>query len=165
MRRPITYTSKVPWATTYSKWYHQYMDYPLQALEAAIKLGEYTITDRGTYLTLQNQEQGITDSIDIYKSGEDIPDLLNPAEILVGEKAEDKDLASDFVKWVLSEDGQKVIVNFHKADGLCLYKGFPVEQGDDVKPTECKWELDRIDDNNDSRTEARLGTHAMRWRS
>lgn len=141
------------------------MDYPIQALKAAIILGEYTITDRGTYLTLQNQEESITDGIDIYKSGENIPELLNPADIIISKKVEDKDLASDFVKWVLSEDGQKVIVNFHKADGFCLYKGFPVKDSDDVEPTDCKWDLNKSDDNNDSFTEAPLGIRGMRWRS
>ncbi|KAH8428603.1 uncharacterized protein LDX57_006299 [Aspergillus melleus] len=156
---------QVPWATTYSKWYHQYMDYPLQALKAAITLGEYTVTDRGTYLTLQNEEENITDSIHIYKSGEDIAELLNPADIIISKKAEDKDLASDFVQWVLSEDGQKVIVNFHKEDGFCLYKGFPVEDGDDVEPTECKWDLDASDDSGDSSAETRRSIRGMRWRS
>ncbi|KAI9042677.1 uncharacterized protein KD926_005283 [Aspergillus affinis] len=157
----------VPWATTYSKWYHQYMDYPIQVLKAAINLGEYTVTDRGTYMTLQNEEN-ITDSIHIYKSGEDIPELLNPADILISKKAEDKDLPSDFVQWVLSEDGQKVIVNFHKEHGFCLYRGFPVEDGDDVKPTDCKWNLnasDDSDDSDDSSAETRRSIRGMRWRS
>lgn len=43
---------QVPWATAYSTWYHQYIAFPIQALTAAIILQEYTITDRGTILSL-----------------------------------------------------------------------------------------------------------------
>ncbi|KAK1142833.1 hypothetical protein N8T08_007267 [Aspergillus melleus] len=131
----------------------------------AITLGEYTATDRGAYLTLQNEEENITNSIRIYKSGEDIAELLNPADIIISKKAEDKDLASDFVQWVLSEAGQKVIVNFHKQDGFCLYKGFSVEDGDDVEPTQCKWDLNASDDSDDSSAETRRIIRGMRWRS
>ncbi|OGE50169.1 hypothetical protein PENARI_c018G01945 [Penicillium arizonense] len=31
---------QVPWATAYSKWYHQYIAYPIQALTAAILLDD-----------------------------------------------------------------------------------------------------------------------------
>ena len=56
---------QVPWATAYSKWYHQYIAYPIQALTAAILLDEYTITDRGTYLSISTQLQNQTT---IYKA-------------------------------------------------------------------------------------------------
>lgn len=129
-----------------STWYHEYVDYPIGALKTAIKEGEYTITDRGTYLTLENQEPGITDSIKIYKSGEQIPELLNPADTLISTEAENKGNAADFVKWVLGKEGQEVIVNFHKKDGFCLYKGFPVHDANDIEPTDCKWDLNAGDD-------------------
>ncbi|KIJ06837.1 hypothetical protein PAXINDRAFT_103212 [Paxillus involutus ATCC 200175] len=42
---------QVPWALAYSKWYHQYPRFPLQALKAASVLNEYTLTDRGIWLS------------------------------------------------------------------------------------------------------------------
>ncbi|KAF9888773.1 hypothetical protein FE257_008349 [Aspergillus nanangensis] len=131
---------QVPWATAYSTWYHQYIDYPIQALSAASLLQEYTITDRGTYLTLADQNKTLTDNIHIYKNGEDVPELLNSADIIVATKPKDKEVAANFVKWVHGHEGQQVIVNFHKKDGYCLYKGFPNGK-QDVVPTDCKWEL------------------------
>ncbi|KAF5863658.1 hypothetical protein ETB97_009591 [Aspergillus alliaceus] len=132
---------QVPWAIAYSKWYHQYMDYPIQALKAAINLQEYTVTDRGTFLTLGNQEKGLTDKIKVYKRGEDYDELLNPADIIISANSENKDVAQDFVQWVLGAEGQEVIANFHKEDGYCLYRGFPADDGQDVKASDCKWEL------------------------
>ncbi|KAE8355623.1 hypothetical protein BDV28DRAFT_30676 [Aspergillus coremiiformis] len=131
---------QVPWAIAYSKWYHQYMDYPIQALKAAITLHEYTVTDRGTFLTLGNQDKSLTDKIQIYKRGEDYNELLNPADIIIAAKSENKAVAEEFVQWVLSPQGQEVIVNFHK-DGYCLYRGFPTDDDDDLEATDCKWEL------------------------
>ncbi|KAL4890991.1 hypothetical protein BDV59DRAFT_203981 [Aspergillus ambiguus] len=135
-----TSIGQVPWATAYSKWYHQYIDYPVQALSAASLLKEYTITDRGTYLTLADQNKTLTENIVIYKRGEDVPELLNPADIIIGKKTLDDTVTTAFVRWVHSEAGQKVIVNFHKSDGYCLYKGFP-NDGDDIEPTDCQWSL------------------------
>ncbi|KAI2699508.1 hypothetical protein CBS147332_8394 [Penicillium roqueforti] len=116
---------QVPWAVAYSKWYHQFLAYPLQALEAAIRLREFTITDRGTHLTLTNQNKALKDETTIYKSGENEPQLLNPGHLLVGSKARDEGLARDFVNWVTSTEGQTVITNFHKGDKACLYKPYP----------------------------------------
>src|SRR5687768_1766995 len=42
---------QVPWAIPYSTWYHVFLDFPIQALEAAATLGQYTLTDWGTWLS------------------------------------------------------------------------------------------------------------------
>src|ERR1700690_3381104 len=64
-------TMQIPWAYAYSKWYHQYPRYPIPALTAASLLGEYTLSDRGTFLTLQSQNKTIADNLVMYKRGED----------------------------------------------------------------------------------------------
>ncbi|EKC97609.1 hypothetical protein A1Q2_08068 [Trichosporon asahii var. asahii CBS 8904] len=114
---------QVPWANTYSKWYHQYVAFPLQALEAAIKLGEYTITDRGTLLSL---DAGIANKTRIFKAGSDEADdpLLNPARVLVGAKAPNPDRARQFAQWVTGPSAQKAITGFKK-NGQQLYTGAP----------------------------------------
>ncbi|KAL6901241.1 hypothetical protein GGI43DRAFT_404334 [Trichoderma evansii] len=114
---------QVPWATAYSTWYHQYIAFPIQALTAAILLDEYTITDRGTILSLDAKLRNQTV---IYKAGSDNADdpLLNPAHLLVGKKAPHPKVASDFAKWVVGKRGQAVITGFKKA-GQQLYSPAP----------------------------------------
>lgn len=114
---------QVPWANAYSKWYHQYMAFPLQALEAAIRLGEYTITDRGTLLSLDPQTANATR---IFKAGSDDENdpLLNPARVLVGTKAPNPDRAKQFAQWVTGPSAQKAITDFKK-NGEQLYTGAP----------------------------------------
>ncbi|RFU82016.1 extracellular tungstate binding [Trichoderma arundinaceum] len=114
---------QVPWATAYSTWYHQYIAFPIQALTAAILLEEYTITDRGTILSLDAKLRNQTV---IYKAGTDSADdpLLNPAHLLVGKKAPHPKVANDFAKWLVSKRGQDVIVGFKKA-GQQLYSPAP----------------------------------------
>ncbi|KAJ5779390.1 hypothetical protein N7457_007110 [Penicillium paradoxum] len=114
---------QVPWATKYSTWYHQYIAYPIQALTAAILLEEYTITDRGTFLSIDPEMQNRTT---IYKAATDAPSdpLLNPAHMLVGKGAENEKMADRFAQWVISAEGQKVIVGFKK-NGQQLYTAAP----------------------------------------
>ncbi|CAG9937165.1 unnamed protein product [Clonostachys rosea f. rosea IK726] len=114
---------QVPWATAYSKWYHQYIGFPIQALTAAILLEEYTITDRGTILSIDSELRNQTV---IYKAGSDnaTDPLLNPARLLIGEKAPNPEQATKFAEWLVSARGQKVITNFKK-DGQQLYSGAP----------------------------------------
>ncbi|CAE6423786.1 unnamed protein product [Rhizoctonia solani] len=115
---------QVPWAYAYSKWYHQYVAYPIDALTAAAQLGEYTITDRGTWLSTPTN---ITSQLIRYNEGQDDPvqstagqpegpadPLLNPAFFLTGTKVceSNKQLADDFLTWVISEQGQKVVEDF-----------------------------------------------------
>lgn len=114
---------QVPWATAYSTWYHQYIAFPIQALTAAILLEEYTITDLGTILSL---DADIRNQTRIYKAGSDDADdpLLNPARALIGKKAPNADEAAEFVKWLVSDNGQDVIAGFEK-DGERLYSRAP----------------------------------------
>jgi ABC-type tungstate transport system permease subunit len=117
---------QVPWATAYSKWYHQYIAYPIQALTAAILLDEYTITDRGTYLSISTELQNQTT---IYKAAIDEASdpLLNPAHMLVGKNAKNEKTADQFVQWVISDEGQKVITGFKK-NGQQLYTEAPANK-------------------------------------
>ncbi|KAM5344058.1 hypothetical protein ACJ41O_012595 [Fusarium nematophilum] len=114
---------QVPWATAYSTWYHQFIAFPIQALTAAILLEEYTITDRGTVLSL---DADLRNQTVIYKAGSDDADdpLLNPAHALIGETAPNAKEADAFVKWLVSDKGQDVITGFKK-DGQQLYTGAP----------------------------------------
>ncbi|KAF4951696.1 hypothetical protein FSARC_12847 [Fusarium sarcochroum] len=114
---------QVPWATAYSTWYHQYIAFPIQALTAAIALNEYTITDRGTILSLDAELRNQTV---IYKAGSDKPGdlLLNPAHALIGEKSPNGEEATNFVKWLVSDKGQNVVAGFKK-DGEVLYSKAP----------------------------------------
>ncbi|KAG9090375.1 hypothetical protein FRC06_001111, partial [Ceratobasidium sp. 370] len=100
---------QVPWGLAYSKWYHQYTMYPIDALTAAALLNEYTITDRGTWLSTNKT---ITDRLTIYNQGADIDPadpLLNPAFFLSSSKscAANMAMADKFLNWTISEVGQK----------------------------------------------------------
>ena len=92
-------------------------------MTAAISLQEYTLTDKGTYLSLDTSLQN---QATIYKAATDNADdvLLNPAHLLVGKKAAYPDIADAFAEWVVSTDGQNVITNFQK-NGQQLYTGAP----------------------------------------
>lgn len=86
-------------------------------------LDEYTLTDRGTFLSLPAD---VASKITIYKAATDDADdpLLNPAHLLVGEKAPNADMAEAFATWLVSESGQKVITGFEK-NGEQLYSPAP----------------------------------------
>lgn len=114
---------QLPWATAYSTWYHQYIAFPIQALTAAIILEEYTITDRGTILSLDAELRNRTV---VYKAGSDNADdpLLNPARLLIGTKAPNPERALSFAEWLVGERGQAVIVGFKK-EGEQLYSPAP----------------------------------------
>lgn len=43
---------QTPWSHVYSIWYHRNVDYPFRTLEVAALLGEYTLTDRGTWFAV-----------------------------------------------------------------------------------------------------------------
>ncbi|KAJ1306105.1 hypothetical protein OPQ81_010816 [Rhizoctonia solani] len=116
---------QVPWGLAYSKWYHQYTMYPIDALKAAALLGEYTITDRGTWLSTPTN---ITNMLVRFNEGEDDPaqsikgkpegpadPLLNPAFLLTSTKIckSNKKLADDFLSWTTHSDlGQKVVEDY-----------------------------------------------------
>jgi ABC-type tungstate transport system permease subunit len=46
---------QTPWSHPYSTWYHKYVEFPFQALRAASDLGEYTLTDRGTWFAIEGE--------------------------------------------------------------------------------------------------------------
>lgn len=50
-----TTIGQTPWAHPYSSWYHRYVEFPFAALRAACALGEYTITDKGTWLSIEEE--------------------------------------------------------------------------------------------------------------
>lgn len=114
---------QVPWATAYSTWYHQYIAFPIQALTAAILLDEYTLTDRGTFLSLPAD---LTNRTVIYKAATDGADdqLLNPAHLLIGKLAPNPGTANAFAQWLVSSRGQDVIIGFKK-NGQQLYSPAP----------------------------------------
>lgn len=103
--------------------------FPLQALEAASALSEYTLTDRGTWLS---SPSSVTDGLQIYKAGsDDAKDpLLNPAHVLLGARVEEKNQAMSklFMKWVgMKTEGQKVVAEFKK-EGKVLYSEAPANE-------------------------------------
>ncbi|KAJ7643922.1 extracellular solute-binding protein family 1 [Roridomyces roridus] len=118
-----TQIGQAPWSTPYSTWYHQYIGFPIQALTAAAILKEYSISDRGTYLSLPAD---IANQTVIYKASTDEADdqLLNPAHLLVGLKAQNSTLAYQFAEWAVGRNGQGVITGFQK-NGQQLYTGAP----------------------------------------
>ena len=81
------------------------------------------MTDRGTFLTLETE---LTDQIEIFKAAtDDLCDpLLNPAHMLVGTQAEDRELTTAFAEWITSQNGQDVIRGFEK-NGEVLYTEAP----------------------------------------
>lgn len=46
---------QTPWSHPYSTWYHKYVEFPFQALRAASELGEYTLTDQGTWWAIEGE--------------------------------------------------------------------------------------------------------------
>ncbi|KAL4866171.1 hypothetical protein BDV12DRAFT_187589 [Aspergillus spectabilis] len=115
---------QVPWASKYSTWYHQYVAYPTQALTAAAALQEYTLTDWGTYLTV---DRNVQQQVVIYKRGtDDVKDLLlMPGHLLVGSKAKDPALAKDFAAWATGAEGQALIKAFRSKTGEVIYTPAP----------------------------------------
>ncbi|KAF8610585.1 hypothetical protein BDV93DRAFT_483935 [Ceratobasidium sp. AG-I] len=119
---------QVPWGLAYSKWYHQYPMYPIDALTAAAVLKEYTVTDRGTWLSTPSN---ITDLLVRYNEGKDENEtdpLLNPAFFLSSGHscADNKDVADRFLNWTISEEGQAAIGSYTRPNSTdILYTGAP----------------------------------------
>jgi ABC-type tungstate transport system permease subunit len=107
---------QVSWASKGSTWYHQYVAYPTQALSAAAALQEYTLTDWGTWLAV---DEATRSKLTIYKRGtDDVKDLLlMPGHLLVGGKAKDLALANDFAAWAVGSEGQDLIRKFTNKAG------------------------------------------------
>jgi ABC-type tungstate transport system permease subunit len=119
---------QVPWAMPYSNWYHVFLDFPIQALEAAAILGQYTLTDWGTWLSAG---PSVTKSLTLFRKGEDdaADVLLNPCHALASTRigAADQAVARDFITWLTSTSGQAVIAGFEK-NGQALYSPAPSEE-------------------------------------
>ncbi|PBK70271.1 hypothetical protein ARMSODRAFT_132431 [Armillaria solidipes] len=127
---------QVPWALAYSSWYHQYPRFPIQALSAASLLAEYTLTDRGTWLS---STQSVTDTLLIFAQGpwlsanrgapadSSIPTpaesdaLLNPCNALLAVEPQDKNLAETFMDWLVALDGGQEVVTTFVKNGEVLY--------------------------------------------
>ncbi|KAJ8080977.1 hypothetical protein PM082_017812 [Marasmius tenuissimus] len=121
---------QVPWAQTASTWYHKYPHYPLEALEEASTKSEYTITDKGTWLS---SPTSVTDKLAIYKGGnestttsggsnDDAALLLNPCTAVLSAHPSNQGVAESFMSWLVSKDGgQKVVGEFKNKDGKVLY--------------------------------------------
>ncbi|GAW07402.1 extracellular tungstate binding [Lentinula edodes] len=96
---------QVPWAHPPSPWYHIYPRFPRESLRAASVLGEYTLTDRGTWLS---SEKGVREGLRVFKGEthlgdakdgeEDTRILLNPCNALLGSSPLDKDIAVEFMR-------------------------------------------------------------------
>lgn len=124
---------QVPWAIPYSTWYHAYIDFPIQALKAAASLGEYTLTDRGTWITVYPDDSQAP--LQMFLEGKDGNDdrkedqadlLLNPCHALVSTKTPHRAMANDFVAYLVSPPGQDVIAKFTKGtSGVPLYSKAP----------------------------------------
>ncbi|KAJ3900238.1 hypothetical protein F5879DRAFT_809561 [Lentinula edodes] len=115
---------QVPWAHPPSLWYHIYPRFPRESLSAASVLGEYTLTDRGTWLS---SEKGVKEGLRVFKGETHLGDakggtLLNPCNALLGSSPLDKDIAVEFMRWVVKPDGgQRVVKEFVSGDGEMIY--------------------------------------------
>lgn len=105
----------MPWALTYSSWYHQYPQFPLKALAAAAVLSEYTLTDLSTWIA---SSDSVRSGLKIFKRGsDDDPNdpLLNPAHALYGARTPPAHavVGEAFMDWLVAPDGgQKIIRTF-----------------------------------------------------
>jgi ABC-type tungstate transport system permease subunit len=54
---------QTPWSYPYSHWYHRYVEFPFKALEAAALLEEYSLTDRGTWFSV---DQWVRDKMTVF---------------------------------------------------------------------------------------------------
>lgn len=93
-------------------------------MTAAILLGEYTLTDRGTFLSL---DPSLTNQLTIFKASTDSLDdpLLNPAHILISTLAEDPDIAKQFAEWVIQPGGGQRVISTYSKQEQVLYAVAP----------------------------------------
>ncbi|KAJ5482725.1 hypothetical protein N7539_006171 [Penicillium diatomitis] len=91
-----------------------------------ISIGQYFITDRGTFLSISRELQNYTT---IYTAATDDPSdpLLNSAHIRIGKGAKNEKMADMFTQWAIGADGQKLITSFKK-NGQQLYTGAPANK-------------------------------------
>jgi ABC-type tungstate transport system permease subunit len=116
---------QTPWSEPYSPWYHRYVDFPLGALRAAAKLGEYTLVDRGSWYAAERQcKNGLIVYKEVFGASED-DNLLNPAHVLVGTKARDMEIAIAFVDWLTDKDHGQRVIGKQAVDGVVLHSPAP----------------------------------------
>jgi ABC-type tungstate transport system permease subunit len=60
-----TTIGQTPWAHPYSTWYHRFVDFPFQALRVAARLHQYTLVDRGTWCSI---EDDVTKELEVFVS-------------------------------------------------------------------------------------------------
>ncbi|KAJ3533703.1 hypothetical protein NMY22_g7226 [Coprinellus aureogranulatus] len=114
---------QVPWALAFSKWYHQYPQFPKEALRAASLTGEYTLTDTATLVSIaESDDAGILDHIEVFREGksDDKDDmLLNPCHALLGAKANpaNQDIVIAFMDWLSDKDGGRKVVRVFGKNG------------------------------------------------
>ncbi|KAK5947143.1 hypothetical protein PMZ80_001290 [Knufia obscura] len=126
---------QTPWSEPYSPWYHKFNAFPKEALFEAARKGEYTLVDRGTWISMKDQPE--MSSMTCFKEGaiswhEQPTDMKqghvlngdalgNPAHALLSPHAQDRELGKLFLKWMLwTRGGQEVIRNF-KVNGTPLH--------------------------------------------
>ncbi|KAJ5803863.1 uncharacterized protein N7518_000166 [Penicillium psychrosexuale] len=115
---------QVPWADPPTSWYHMFPGLSFQAIREAACKGEYTVTDKETWLAIEDETRK---QLTIFAEGNDDENdlLLNHAHILVGKNAKNKATANDFADWMVRDDGgQQVIRSFTKS-GEVLYSTIP----------------------------------------
>jgi hypothetical protein len=118
---------QVPWALTYSRWYHQFPAFPLKALEQAALLSQYTLTDLSTWIT---SSDSVKSALKIFKSGsDDDPNdpLLNSAHALYGAQVprERADTGTAFMDWLVSPDGGQEVIRTFSINGQVVVTGAP----------------------------------------
>ncbi|KAH7098585.1 hypothetical protein BKA62DRAFT_622482 [Auriculariales sp. MPI-PUGE-AT-0066] len=116
---------QVPWAHSHARWYHQFTDFPRQALVAAANLEEYTLTNRDAALSAAPD---VLAKLEIYGEGKDEDPhdpLLNPAAALLGAKARDMDMARLFLDWLVRPDGGQLIIRTFERNGHIIYSPAP----------------------------------------
>ena len=94
-------------------------------MQAAALLSEYTLTDRGTWLS---SPPSVTDELVVYKAAQDDAPanddsaiLLNPCTAVLSAEPVDKELAGIFMDWVLDANGGQKVIREFKKNGEQLY--------------------------------------------
>lgn len=95
---------------------HPVLTIAQQFQTAAALLKEYTVTDRGTWLSTP---KNVTDLLVRYNEGKDEDEndpLLNPAFFLSSNKTctANKAIADRFLSWTISEEGQAAVENYRR---------------------------------------------------
>ncbi|RDA85663.1 hypothetical protein CP532_4648 [Ophiocordyceps camponoti-leonardi (nom. inval.)] len=116
---------QVPWTDDNSTLYQRFEAFPIQALSMAMEMNAYTLTDRGTLLSVN---ETVKEKVVVYSKGTDNEDdvLLNPAHLLIGAQG-NQEMSKSFAEWLIDEKGQSVIAGFEK-NGEKLYTRAPSEK-------------------------------------